>query len=244
MRLGDAAVALSPVLPQILTKLGYLGAMTLFSTMASSDAEHSRMRWQGIDDTVIDAFSRIPLAGTRLQHICGSPRDGGVDGQRSCRRGGVRTLAGDYRPLAGRSAPQPEIRSGARPVCHARTSVRRVRLSRQALRFIAERILYGEPAATRGPQRSRPDFPLCITYSASPVLRCCQLVPGPRRGLQGQVAQSEEETALEDAVESAGPERDAGGDAAAVEERLLTAERTWSRRLAELIAPPSGGASP
>ncbi|MBI1345727.1 hypothetical protein GC163_05500 [bacterium] len=60
---GRRRFGLSPVWPQILQQLGYVGALHVaIDDGIYPDAEHSRMRWQGNDGTLLEAFSRIPLA--------------------------------------------------------------------------------------------------------------------------------------------------------------------------------------
>jgi len=60
---GRRRFGLSPVWPQILQQLGYVGAMHVaIDDGIYPDAEHSRMRWQGNDGTILEAFSRIPLS--------------------------------------------------------------------------------------------------------------------------------------------------------------------------------------
>ena len=55
---------LSPMLPQVLNKFGYHSALHfLLDDGIYPDAEQSKLRWEGSDGTVIDAMSRIPLAG-------------------------------------------------------------------------------------------------------------------------------------------------------------------------------------
>jgi alpha-mannosidase len=49
--------------PQLLHQLGYHGALhVVLDDGIYPDAEYSRLRWQGCDGTVLEAFSRIPLA--------------------------------------------------------------------------------------------------------------------------------------------------------------------------------------
>lgn len=60
---GRRRFGLSPVWPQILKQLGHVGALHVaIDDGIYPDAEHSRMRWQGNDGSLIEAFSRIPLA--------------------------------------------------------------------------------------------------------------------------------------------------------------------------------------
>jgi alpha-mannosidase len=54
---------LGPQWPQWLQRSGYTGALhVVLDDGIYPDAEYARMRWQGCDGTVLEAFSRIPLA--------------------------------------------------------------------------------------------------------------------------------------------------------------------------------------
>ncbi|MBC7820356.1 MAG: hypothetical protein IAG10_26020 [Planctomycetaceae bacterium] len=55
---------LGPMLPQILTKSGYSAACHfLLDDGIYPDSENSKLRWEGCDNSTIDAISRLPLAG-------------------------------------------------------------------------------------------------------------------------------------------------------------------------------------
>ncbi len=54
---------LHPLLPQILTKSGYSAACHfLLDDGIYPDSENSKLRWEGCDNTTIDAISRLPVA--------------------------------------------------------------------------------------------------------------------------------------------------------------------------------------
>lgn len=54
---------LSPMMPQILKKCGYVAASHfLLDDGIYPDAENSKMRWEGCDNSTIDAISRLPVA--------------------------------------------------------------------------------------------------------------------------------------------------------------------------------------
>ena len=54
---------LSPMMPQILKKCGYVAASHfLLDDGIYPDAENSKMRWEGCDNSTIDAISRLPIA--------------------------------------------------------------------------------------------------------------------------------------------------------------------------------------
>ncbi|GIX04227.1 MAG: hypothetical protein KatS3mg114_0096 [Planctomycetaceae bacterium] len=60
---GMRRFGLTPVLPQLLVRRGYQGAIHLvLDDGIYPDAEYTRMRWRGVDHTTIEACSRIPLA--------------------------------------------------------------------------------------------------------------------------------------------------------------------------------------
>ena len=54
---------LHPLLPQLLTKFGYTAACHfLLDDGIYPDSENSKLRWEGCDNTTIDAISRLPVA--------------------------------------------------------------------------------------------------------------------------------------------------------------------------------------
>jgi alpha-mannosidase len=60
---GVRRYAVDPVLPQLLKKSGYDGALHfVLDDGVYPDYEHAKFRWEGIDGTPIDAISRIPLS--------------------------------------------------------------------------------------------------------------------------------------------------------------------------------------
>ncbi|NQV26156.1 MAG: hypothetical protein HQ518_17510 [Rhodopirellula sp.] len=60
---GRRRYGLSPMLPQLLQKFGFLsGLHILLDDGIYPDREQSRMRWEACDSSSIDAYSRIPLA--------------------------------------------------------------------------------------------------------------------------------------------------------------------------------------
>jgi len=61
---GRRRFGLSTLLPQILSRWGYRSAMhVLLDDGLYPDTEHSKIRWEGSDGSIIDAMTRIPLAG-------------------------------------------------------------------------------------------------------------------------------------------------------------------------------------
>lgn len=61
---GRRRFGVAPQLPQILKKHGFSGALhVVLDDGFYPDAEHSKLRWEGTDGSVLDAWSRIPLAG-------------------------------------------------------------------------------------------------------------------------------------------------------------------------------------
>ncbi|HVC97092.1 MAG TPA: hypothetical protein VND64_25660, partial [Pirellulales bacterium] len=81
-RLGAACVVygrrrfgLSPILPQILSRLGYQGA--LHSTLDDGQfpkGVQSKIRWEGLDSSAIDALGRLPLDAKAPECLLGFPR--------------------------------------------------------------------------------------------------------------------------------------------------------------------------
>jgi alpha-mannosidase len=60
---GRRRYGLAAQWPQLLQRSGYTGALhVVLDDGIYPDAEHARLRWQGCDGTVLEAFSRIPLA--------------------------------------------------------------------------------------------------------------------------------------------------------------------------------------
>jgi alpha-mannosidase len=60
---GRKRFGIGPHLPQILSRSGYTGALhLLFDDGNFPDDEQSQLRWEGVDGTCLNAFSRIPLA--------------------------------------------------------------------------------------------------------------------------------------------------------------------------------------
>lgn len=60
---GRRKFGLFPQLPQILKKFGYVaGLHVALDDGFYPDAEHTKLRWDGIDGSVVEGFSKIPLA--------------------------------------------------------------------------------------------------------------------------------------------------------------------------------------
>ena len=60
---GRRKFGLSALMPQILSKFGFLAALhVVLDDGIYPDAEYTKLRWRGADGTLIDALSRIPLA--------------------------------------------------------------------------------------------------------------------------------------------------------------------------------------
>lgn len=61
---GRRRFGIDPYLPQLISRCGMsAGLHVVMDDGIYPDQEHSRLRWSGCDGTVIDALSRIPLAG-------------------------------------------------------------------------------------------------------------------------------------------------------------------------------------
>ncbi|WP_010587953.1 glycoside hydrolase family 38 N-terminal domain-containing protein [Schlesneria paludicola] len=60
---GRRRFGLSALLPQLLSKFGFRAALhVVLDDGIYPDAEYTKLRWRGVDGTLIDALSRIPLA--------------------------------------------------------------------------------------------------------------------------------------------------------------------------------------
>ena len=60
---GRRRFGLSALMPQLLVKFGYRAALhVVLDDGIYPDAEYTKLRWRGVDGTLIDALSRIPLA--------------------------------------------------------------------------------------------------------------------------------------------------------------------------------------
>lgn len=60
---GRRRFGLSALLPQLLVKFGYKAALhVVLDDGIYPDSEYTKLRWRGVDGTLIDALSRIPLA--------------------------------------------------------------------------------------------------------------------------------------------------------------------------------------
>ncbi|MFV0444828.1 MAG: hypothetical protein ACK5Q5_14750 [Planctomycetaceae bacterium] len=61
---GRRRYGLSPLLPQLLKRSGYTGALHfVMDDGVYPDEEYSKLQWQGPDGSTVPAYSRIPLAG-------------------------------------------------------------------------------------------------------------------------------------------------------------------------------------
>ena len=60
---GRRRFGLTALLPQLLSKFGFRAALhVVLDDGIYPDAEYTKLRWRGVDGTLIDALSRIPLA--------------------------------------------------------------------------------------------------------------------------------------------------------------------------------------
>ena len=60
---GRRKFGLTSQLPQLLHKFGFKGALhVVLDDGIYPDAEHTKLRWRGCDESIVDALSRIPLA--------------------------------------------------------------------------------------------------------------------------------------------------------------------------------------
>ncbi len=71
---GRRRFGLSPVLPQILARLGFQGV--LHATLEDGQfprGDQSKVRWEGVDSSAIDALTRIPLDASRHESFLSFP---------------------------------------------------------------------------------------------------------------------------------------------------------------------------
>lgn len=71
---GRRRFGLSPVLPQLLARLGFQGA--LHATLEDGQfprGDQSKVRWEGVNSSAIDALMRIPLDASRAETFLGFP---------------------------------------------------------------------------------------------------------------------------------------------------------------------------
>ena len=72
---GRRRFGLTPVLPQILEKFGFLGA--LHATLDDGrfpTGDAGRIRWEGLDGTALEALQRIPDDASRAETFLGLPQ--------------------------------------------------------------------------------------------------------------------------------------------------------------------------
>ena len=71
---GRRRFGLTPILPQILARSGFLGA--LHATLEDGQfprGEQSKIRWEGLDASAIDALTRLPLDAARAESFLSYP---------------------------------------------------------------------------------------------------------------------------------------------------------------------------
>jgi len=72
---GRRRFGLSPVLPQILTRLGFIGAIhCTLDDGRFATATQSKTRWEGLDHSAIEALARLPLDAAKSEIFLGLPR--------------------------------------------------------------------------------------------------------------------------------------------------------------------------
>ena len=92
---GRRRFGLSPLLPQILSRLGFIGAVhATLDDGRFATASQSKVRWEGLDYSAIDALVRLPLDASRSDTFLGLPRTlGRSDGSGSRRYDRICALA-------------------------------------------------------------------------------------------------------------------------------------------------------
>jgi len=72
---GRRRFGLSPVLPQILSRLGYIGAIhCTLDDGRFATATQSKTRWEGLDHSAIEAVAKLPLDAAKADIFLGLPR--------------------------------------------------------------------------------------------------------------------------------------------------------------------------
>ena len=111
---GRRRFGLSPVLPQLLTRLGYQGALHVtLDDGRFPQSDQAKIRWEGWDSSIIPAVGRPPLDAALPESILGFWRKNGrIDGHGPCGHGRVCPLAGCGEPLLPRSGTDGQLRRG------------------------------------------------------------------------------------------------------------------------------------
>jgi alpha-mannosidase len=72
---GRRRFGLSPLLPQVLSRLGFIGAVhATLDDGRFATASQSKVRWEGLGHSAIDALTRLPLDASRPDTFLGLPR--------------------------------------------------------------------------------------------------------------------------------------------------------------------------
>ena len=104
---GRRRFGLSPLLPQILSRLGFIGAVhATLDDGRFATASQSKVRWEGLDYSAIDALTRLPLDANRPETFLGLPRTLGE----SMDRDHVATVVFGALAVAGRHAFYGDLR--------------------------------------------------------------------------------------------------------------------------------------
>lgn len=243
---GRRKFGLSPAMPQILTRLGYFGALhVVLDDGLYPDAEHSRMRWQGIDGSLLDAFSRIPLAADSAPSYLRFP----ARMAESMDNDHVAAIAlarwpevtapwlGDlqrtqkYSPVLGKFITFEQLFAASGSPGKLCAYQAKEYFTANLIQHVARREV--DPIsryAAHTLRRQRFDAANWCRAVAATLLR--------------QPVHNAEEVSLENAIEAAGPEREESFDVAAIESQLVNAEQAWPQRLAQLIAPEATPSQP
>lgn len=243
---GRRRYGLSPALPQILSQYGYTGALHIvLDDGIYPDAEHSRMRWQGIDETLLDAFSRIPLAADSApsylrfpQRMAESMDNDHVAAVAFARWPEVSApwfgdlqRIGKYAPVLGKWITFEQLftvsGSPGRLCAYTAKEYFTANLWQHVLRRESHPISrYAEHASRRR------------RFDAALWCHCLAQL------LAGHPPETAEANTLEDLLETTGPAPPDAMAHEALEHQLAEAERAWSTQLAGLLAGTSAEAQP
>ncbi len=234
---GRRRFGLHNCLPQILVKSGYHGALHVgLDDGIYPDAEHSRLRWQGCDESIIEAFSRIPLA---------------ADSAATYLRFPVRMAESmDHDHVAAVCfARWPEVKS---------PFLEDLRRSQKYAPVLGKFVTFEQLFAANGTPGRITQHPAGSYFTPFLLQHVARRDPDPvsryadhtlRRlrfdaanwcrsltaVLTGSPVETDELTAAESLLETAGPDRTVDVNVSAVDEQLQEWESTWSRRLGQIL---------
>lgn len=243
---GRRRFGLSPVWPQILKQSGYVGALhVVLDDGIYPDAEHSRFRWQGCAESVVEAFSRIPLAADsavswlrfpqRLAESMDNDHVAGICFARwpEIKAPWLRDLhrAERYAPVLGKFVTFAQFFQTSGGPGRVMTYHGGEYFTPFLLQHVARRD--ADPLSRYADHTRRR-----LAFDAANWCR------GMAAALRGQPVQSAAERELEQLVESFDADREPTADPTPCETGLQAAEREWTRDLASILMSRAQAQSP